>query len=149
MKSLTNYIVEAKKTIEEWFEDFVSTAAKEPKIYEDDGSWEADDDFDWYQYDNGDWDESFETIKHEMDGKIVAGWCSDTTYDDVEEMLPPMMLPWIKGNGETLYKKRTNEVLSWKGKVDEYEYQVLKFKQYTSHSGHEVVEFWYLVSIEK
>ena len=149
MKSLINYIVEERKSIEEWFADFVNSAPEEPRVYDDTESWEANGDFDWYQYDNGDWDESFEIIDHEMNGKIVAGWCSKKSFDETKEMVPPMMLSWIQGKGEQLYKKRYNEVLSWEGKVDKYEYKVLQFKQYVSHNGIEMVEFWYLVAIDR
>jgi len=148
MKDLKLYITEGmKESAEDYLENILRDCPEDPQIYDE--KFDIDDHFDWWQYDDGSWDESYEVIKSELNGKFVAGWSSEENFGDVESILPHKVITLIQRSKPTeIYNKSHNKVEKWSGKNGKTEYTVLRFKQFKSKSGSYGVDYWYTISVE-
>ena len=148
MKSLSKYICEAKVSIEELLEQIVNSASEKPAIYDDTESYDASGDFDYWQYDDGTYDDTFEVVKKEINDKAIAGWFTEKSFEETEKILPTQMKSFIGKKGKQLYKKNNDEVIMWEGKISGYDYKILKFRQWRGNERTYSTEFWYVITLE-
>lgn len=151
MKSITTYINEAKKYLDadEYLSDIVNSAQEDPAIWDDTESWEAKDDFDYWQDANGSYDDVIEFISEYADEKRVAGWKTDKSFEETEKIIPKKLKTIMKKTKpEIPYKKRYNQMEVWQAKDNEYNVTVMKFKYYANNEGTDYIEYWYMFVVE-
>lgn len=153
MKNLNTYIVEKYNTdsIEEYLESIVNSAKdKNPKIWDDTESWEAKDDFDYYQDASGSYDDVLEFIEQYANNKAVAGWMTKESFEETEKIIPKFLKDIIKkSKPEIPYKKKSNKFEVWETTDKGFDVTVMKFMNYTNDNGTDYVEYWYMIAIEK
>ena len=151
MKNINKYITEKYNTdsIEEYLESIVNSAKGKPDIWDDTCSWEAKDDFDYWQDASGEWDDVLEFISEYCDGKCVAGWSTDKSFEETEKIIPKLLKDIMKKSKPKMpYKKRNNQMEVWETKQDGFDINVLKFGYYTNDNGTDYKEYWYMIAIE-
>ena len=152
MKSIKTYLTESKKfeDADEFLDYIVNTAKGEPKIYDDTESWEANDDFEYWQSSFGEYDDVKEFISEHCDKKCVAGWMTTESFEDTEKIIPKLLKDIMKKSKPKIpYKKRNNQMEVWETKQDGFDINVLKFGYYTNDNGTDYKEYWYMIAIEK
>lgn len=141
-------LIEEKAT--EYLENIVNSSKHNPDVYDDTFKYDAEDNFDSWQNDLGEFDDTYEYIKkYTEDGHAVAGWCTKTSFKDTEKLLPNKIKYLIKnGKYSNPYKRDSNNMEVWETKDEGLDIKILKFKQYRSNFGTYYTEFWYMISIE-
>jgi len=150
MKNINKYITEKYNTdsIEEYLESIVNSAKGKPDIYDDTESWEARDEFDYWQDTSGQWDDILEFIDKYASNKCVAGWKSKDSFESVEKLVPNIVRNIIKKKPtEIPYKKNSNKMEMWETKQDDFDIKVLKFGNYVNDNGTDYKEYWYMIAI--
>lgn len=152
MKNINKYITEKYNTdsIEEYLESIVNSAKSEPNIYDDTESWEANDDFEYWQSSFGEYDDVKEFISEHCDKKCVAGWMTKDSFEETEKVIPKLLKDIMKkSKPEIPYKKRSNQMEVWETKQDGFDIKVLKFGNYVNDNGTDYKEYWYMIAIKK
>ena len=151
MKNITLYLKEnSSVSLDEVLAQIVDSAQEDPKIYDDTEDWEALDSFDYWEDAMGMQDDIVDMLKNYAEGKRVAGWCSDKSFEEVEKILPEEMLDIMKScKMETPYKKSgINEMNVWERREGSTYKTVLRFKMNKNNYGKELVDYWYMITIE-
>ena len=151
MKDLNTYITEKYNTdsIEEYLESIVNSAKGKPNVYDDTESWEAQDEFDYWESAFGELDDVNEFISEYCDRKCVAGWSTDKSFEETEKMIPKLLKDIMKKSKPKIpYKKRNNQMEVWEIKQDGFYITVLKFGYYANDNGTDYKEYWYMIAIE-
>lgn len=152
MKDINKYILEKFNTdsIEEYLESIVNSAKGKPKIWDDSESWEARDAFEEWESAWGERDDVNEFISEYCDGKCVAGWSTEESFEETEKVIPKMMKDIMKKSKSKIpYKKRNNKMEVWETKQDGFNINVLKFGNYANDHGTDYVEYWYMIAIKE
>ena len=157
MKNINNYITENisieeslnTDSIEEYLESIVNSAKGKPDVYDDTESWEARDGFDYWESAFGEVDDVNEFISEYCDGKCVAGWSTDKSFEETEKIIPTLLKDIMKkSKPEIPYKKRNNQMEVWETTQDGFDINVLKFGYYTNDNGTDYKEYWYMIAVE-
>lgn len=164
MKSINNYISE-KLTIssashQETFDDAVEYLAfivkqskkdskKDPDIWDDTGNWDARDCFEYWEGAWGERDDVVDFIDEYASDKLVAGWSSEESFDDVYNIIPQKLKIIMKKSKPKMpYKKRSNKFEIWEITDSGFDVSVMKFMNYANDSGTDYVEYWYMIAVE-
>ena len=152
MKDLKEFITEnnSEITIEDYLGDIVnSSKEKNPPIYDDTGSWEARDAFEYWQSAFGEWDDVIEFISDYADNTCVAGWCTKESFEETEKIIPQKLKDIMKNNKSDIpYKKRYNQMEVWETTDEGFDVTVMKFKNYANDNGTDYIEYWYMIAVE-
>ena len=153
--SFKNFILESSYDDDEedacsLLADIVHSAKeKNPPIWDDTGDWEANDAFDYWESAFGEFDDVKDFISDYADGKCVAGWSTEESFEATEKLIPKKMISIMKASKPYIpYKKRSNKMEVWETKEYGFDVTVLKFINYNNHSGTDFAEFWYMIAIE-
>lgn len=151
MKNIKTYITESKKfeDADEFLGYIVKTAKGNPKIYDDTESWVANDVFDYWQDVKGKYDDVKDFISEYCDRKRVAGWVTKESFEETEKMIPKLLKDIMKkSKPEMPYKKHSNKFEVWETTQNNYDINVLKFKNYANDNGTDYAEYWYMITVE-
>lgn len=150
MKDLKKFINESNEIdAVDYLEKIVnSTKDNKPAIWNDTESWEARDDFDYYEDTLGNWDDVLEFISDYADHKCIAGWKTKDSFEETEKIIPKKLKTIMKkSKPEIPYKKRHNQMEVWETIDKGLDVAVLKFKNYANDNGTDYVEFWYMITV--
>ena len=150
MKDIKNFIIESsEEDICDYLEKIVNSASKQPSIYYDDNSWEAKDDFDYYQDASGSYDDVLEFIERYANNKAVAGWMTKESFEETEKIIPKKLKTIMKkSKPEIPYKKNSNKFEVWETQDKGFDVTVMKFMNYANDNGTDYVEYWYMIAVE-
>ena len=137
-------------TIEDYLENIVRSSKEDnPPIYDDTGSWEARDAFEYWQSAFGEWDDVLEFISDYADNTCVAGWYTKESFEETEKIIPQKLKDIMKNNKLDIpYKKHHNQMEVWKTKDEGFDVTIMKFKNYANNNGTDYTEFWYMIAID-
>lgn len=151
MKDLKKFINESNKIdAVDYLEKIVnSIKSNNPAIWDDTESWEARDDFDYYEDATGKWDDVLEFISHYGDHKCIAGWKTKESFEETEKIIPKKLkIIMKKSKPEIPYKKYHNQMAVWETTDKGLDVAVMKFKNYGNDNGTDYVEYWYMITVE-
>ena len=152
MKDLVQFIKENKK-FEEAYEligDLAKKSKKEPDIWDDRGSWEARDAFEYWESAFGERDDTLDFIDEYASNKCVIGWSTEESFEATEKIVPKKITDIMKAEKpENPYKRRNNKFEVWETTLDGYETRIMRFMNYANRSGEDYVEYWVLVAVEE
>lgn len=160
MKQINNYISEKliinSTSHQETFDDVVDYLAfivkqskKDPDIWDDTCNWEARDGFDYWEGAWGETDDVVEFIDEYASNRLVAGWSSEESFDDVYNIIPQKLKAIMKkSNSKIPYKKRSNKFEIWETTDSGFDVSVMKFMNYMNDSGTDYVQYWYMIAID-
>lgn len=150
MKSIIKYINESNKFDDacEYLEYIVNTSKSKPDIWDDSESWNAKDDFEYWQDTTGSWDDIIEFIDKYASDKCVAGWKTEKSFEETEKLVPNLIKNIIKKKPEIPYKKNSNMMELWDSTYKGYNVNVLRFKNYKNNDGTDYIEYWIMIIVK-
>ena len=150
MKDLAKFINENNNIdATDYLEKIVNSAnGNDPVIWDDTESWEARDDFDYYQDAKGSYDDVIEFIEQYANNKCVAGWKTKNSFEETEKIIPKKLKTIMKKSKSSIpYKKHNNQMEVWETTDKGLDVTVLKFKNYANDNGTDYVEYWYMIVV--
>jgi len=152
MKTLNNYINEAARKFDdadEYLSFIVKQSKKDPDIWDDTCSWEARDEFEYWESAFGDFDDVMDFIDEYASHKRVAGWSSKESFEDAYNIIPQKLKTIMKKSKPKMpYKKKNNEFEIWQTTDSGFDVNIMKFMNYMNDNGTDYVQYWYMIAID-